>query len=279
MSITQIPQVLIIEADSSDRRYWRDIWAYRELFGILAWRDIAVRYKQAVIGVMWAVLRPLLTIVVFTLVFGRLASLPSNGSAPYALMVFAGLLPWSLFSSTLADASNSVVVNANLISKVYFPRAIVPLAAAVVAFVDFAINLGMLILLMVWFGVVPGWQVVLLPGFILLALVASLGPALMLSALNVKFRDFRHAVPFVIQFGLYASPVGFSSTVVPEQWRFWYSLNPMVGVIDGFRWCLLGDGPSPYWPGLLVSTIVIFILAAIGIRYFRRTEKTFADNI
>ena len=212
---------------------------------MLAWRDVAVRYKQTVIGAAWAIIRPFLTMVVFTVIFGKLANLPSEGTAPYAIMVFAGMLPWTFFSSALSDASNSMVGNANLISKVYFPRLIVPMAAVGVAFVDFAINFMMLVALMIWYQFVPGWQIVLLPAIRRLSrCFAGLGPGLWLTALNVKYRDVRYIIPFLVQLGLYVSPVGYSSSIVPEQWRLLYSLNPMVGVIDGFRWCLLGGQVS-----------------------------------
>ena len=269
----------MLEAGRADRNYWHDLWHYRELFAMLAWRDISVRYKQTVIGIAWAIVRPLLTMVVFTIIFGTLAKLPSDGAVPYALLVFAGMLPWFLFSSILSDASNSLISNANLISKVYFPRLIVPSAAGVVALVDFAINLVILFGLMVWYGLMPNWQIVFLPAFVLLAVLASLGPALLLTALNVKYRDFRFLIPFVVQFGLYVSPVGFSSAVVPDAWRFLYSLNPVVGVIDGFRWCLLGGESQLFVPGFLCSLVVVVIVLAIGIRHFRTTEKTFADLI
>jgi len=239
-------RVIILEPGRAERNYWRDLWHYRELFAILAWRDVSVRYKQTVIGVAWAVVRPFLTMIVFTVIFGRVAKLPSDGSAPYSVMVFAGMLPWFLFSSVLSEASASLIGNANLISKVYFPRLVVPSASAAVALVDFVVNLAMLALLMLWCGFLPGWRVVLLPVFVALAVLASLGPALWITALNVKYRDFRYIIPFIVQFGLYVSPVGFSSAVVPDKWRFWYSLNPVVGVIDGFRWCLLG-GQSPFY--------------------------------
>ena len=237
-------QEVIIEAGRAERHYWRDLWRYRELFRVLAWRDVAVRYKQTVIGAAWAVIRPFLTMVVFTVIFGKLANLPSEGTAPYAIMVFTGMLPWTFFSSALADTSNSLIGNANLISKVYFPRLIVPMAAIGVAFVDFAINFMILVALMIWYQFMPDWQFLLLPVFVALALVAGLGPGLWLTALNVKYRDFRYITPFLVQLGLYASPVGYSSSIIPEQWRLLYSLNPIVGVIDGFRWCMLG-GQSP----------------------------------
>ncbi|HUS97458.1 MAG TPA: ABC transporter permease [Hyphomicrobiaceae bacterium] len=271
--------VLVLEPGRADSHYWRDLWSYRELFAILAWRDVAVRYKQTVIGIAWAVVRPLLTMVVFTIVFGRLAGLPSEGSAPYAIMVFAGLLPWFLFSSILGEASNSLIGNVNLIGKVYFPRIIIPVASAAVALVDFAINLMILVILMTWYGYAPGWQILALPFFVALAVLVSLGPALLITALNVKYRDFRYIVPFIVQLGLYVSPVGFSSAVVPAAWRFWYSLNPVVGVIDGFRWCILGGESTLYWPGFLVSLGVVAAFLWWGFVYFRRTEKSFADLI
>jgi lipopolysaccharide transport system permease protein len=272
-------RILVLEAGRAESHYWRDLWHYRELFAILAWRDIAVRYKQTVIGVAWAVIRPLLTMVVFTVIFSRLAKLPSDGPTPYAVMVFAGMLPWFLFSSILSEASNSLIGNANLVGKVYFPRIIIPTSSAVVAMVDFAINLALLFGLMALFGFWPNWQIIFLPLFVLLAVLASLGPALLITALNVKYRDFRYIIPFLIQFGLYASPVGFSSAVVPEDWRFWYSLNPVVGVIDGFRWCLLGGESQIYVPGFLASLGVIAFMLWLGIFYFRRVERTFADLI
>jgi len=272
-------RLLILEAGRADRNYWSDLWHYRELFAILAWRDVSVRYKQTVIGIAWAIVRPLLTMVVFTIIFGNLAKLPSDGAVPYPVLVFAGMLPWFLFSSILAEASNSLVSNTNLISKVYFPRLIVPAAAGVVALIDFAINIVILFAVMAWFQFLPNWQIVFLPAFIVLAVLASLGPALFISALNVKYRDFRFIIPFIVQFGLYVSPVGFSSSVVPDEWRFWYSLNPVVGVIDGFRWCLLGGESQLYIPGFLASLAVVAFTMWIGIRFFRRTERTFADVI
>ncbi|MGB8363073.1 MAG: ABC transporter permease [Rhizomicrobium sp.] len=272
-------RVLVLEAGRAERHYWRDIWHYRELFAILAWRDVSVRYKQTVIGVAWAIVRPFLTMVVFTIVFGRLAKLPSDGSAPYPIMVFAGMLPWFLFSSILGDASNSLVANTNLVGKVYFPRIIIPSATAVVALVDFGVNLAMLAALMAWYHFMPSWRVVLLPVFVALAMLASLGPSLFITALNVKYRDFRYIIPFIVQFGLYVSPVGFSSAVVPEKWRLWYSLNPVVGAIDGFRWCLLGRNSPLDLTDFLSSLVMIAFFLWLGIAYFRRTERTFADLI
>jgi lipopolysaccharide transport system permease protein len=271
--------VLVLEPGRTDRHYWRDMWNYRELFAILAWRDVTVRYKQTVIGIAWALLRPFLTMVIFTIVFGRLAKLPSEGHTPYAIMVFAGMLPWTLFSTIVAEGSQSLVSNANLIGKVYFPRMIVPASSAVVALVEFAVNLALLFGLMLWYGFVPSWRIALLPIFLVVAVLASLGPALLITALNVKYRDFRHIIPFIVQLGLYISPVGFSSEVVPENWRLWYSLNPAVGVIDGFRWCLLGGESRIYAPGFLLSLGLVALFLWLGVAYFRRTERSFADLI
>lgn len=272
-------RIVILEAGRAERNYWRDLWHYRELFAILAWRDVSVRYKQTVIGVAWALIRPFLTMVVFTVIFGKIAKLPSDGDVPYPILVFAGMLPWFLFSGVLSEASNSLVGNANLISKVYFPRLVIPTASAVVALVDFMINFAMLALLMAWFGFLPGWQIVFLPAFIVFAVLASIGPALWITALNVKYRDFRYIIPFIVQFGLYVSPVGFSSAVVPQEWRLLYSLNPVVGVIDGFRWCLLGGQSQIYWPGFALSLCIVGFFLWFGIRYFRATERTFADMV
>jgi lipopolysaccharide transport system permease protein len=271
--------VIIIEAGRTERHYWLDLWRYRELFRVLAWRDLSVRYKQTVIGVLWALIRPFLTMLVFTVIFGRIAKLPTDGNAPYALLVFAGILPWTLFSTGLSEASNSLINNTSLISKVYFPRLIVPIATVVVAFVDFLISFCILILLIVWYWFLPDWRIIVLPIFVLLAFFASVGPALWITSLNVKYRDFRYVIPFIVQFGLYVSPVGFSSSVVPAQWRLLYSLNPMVGVIDGFRWCILRGQNELYLPGLLASGAVIAFFLWFGVRQFRKTEKSFADLI
>jgi lipopolysaccharide transport system permease protein len=271
--------LIIIEPGRQELNYWHDLWRYRELFYVLAWRDVAVRYKQTVIGVGWALIRPFLTMVIFTIVFGRIARLPSDGSAPYALMVFAGMLPWSFFSTGLSEASNSLITNSNLVSKIYFPRMIMPTATVVVAFVDFLISFAILVAMMGWYTFMPGWQIFFLPAFVVFAFVASLGPALWITALNVKYRDFRYVVPFIVQLGLYISPVGFSSQIVPEQWRLLYSLNPIVGVIDGFRWCILGGQSYVYLPGMAASAAVAAFLFWFGIRRFRSTEATFADLI
>jgi lipopolysaccharide transport system permease protein len=278
LAMPQFATEVIVEAGRRERHYWSDLWQYRELFRVLAWRDISVRYKQTVIGAAWAVIRPLLAMVVFTFVFGKLAKLPSQG-VPYGLLVFAGMLPWMLFSTALSDASTSLVANAHLISKVFFPRMIIPVAAAMVSLVDFAISLSILALLMLWYQYLPGPQILLLPVFIAMAFLASLGPALLITALNVKYRDFRYLVPFVVQLGLFISPVGFSSDVVPNDWRLVYSINPMVGVIDGFRWSILDAENQLYIPGLAVSLGMIGLFLVLGLRQFRKMEKTFADLI
>jgi lipopolysaccharide transport system permease protein len=271
--------LLILEPSRAEKHYWADLWRYRELFLILAWRDVAVRYKQTAIGLLWAILRPLLTLAALTVIFHRIARLPSDGEAPYPLMVFAALLPWSFFSSTLTEASNSLVVNANLISKVYFPRLIVPTATLLTELVDMGIGFLLLIGLMAFYQFAPSWNVLLLPLFVLLAVLASLGPSLLFASLNVKYRDFRYVIPFIVQFGLYISPVGFSSGVVPKEWRLLYSLNPMVGVIDGFRWAILGGNSRMDWPRFSLSVGVTLLLLWLGISLFRRTEKTFADLV
>ena len=273
------PRRLVLEAGRADRQYWYDLWRYRELFFILAWRDVAVRYKQTVIGIAWAFIRPFMTMVVFTVVFGKIAKLPTEGAAPYAVMVFAGLLPWTLFASVLGEASTSIVGSSNLISKVYFPRLIVPLSTVLVALIDFLVSLVILAGLMFWYGVVPGWQILLLPVFVMLALLCSIGPALWAAAVLVKYRDFRFIIPFVTQIGLYISPVGFSGKIVPEQWSLLYSLNPMVGIIDGFRWCILGGNSPIHGPGFALSIGITAVLLWWGIRSFRRTERAFADLI
>jgi len=279
---------LVIEPGRAERQYWRDLWRYRELFYFLAWRDILVRYKQTVIGIAWALVRPFLTMVVFTFVFSKVAKLPSIGDAPYPIMVFAALLPWQFFSNALSESSNSLIGNANLISKIYFPRMIVPAGSVITSLVDFLISAVFLVVLMLWFQYVPSWRIVWLPLLTLLAFAVALGPGLWLCALNVEYRDFRYIVPFIVQFGLYISPVGFSTATIPAtaqflgyEWnlRLIYSLNPMVGVIDGFRWAILGGESTIYLPGFLLSLVIAALLLLSGIWYFRKTEKTFADVI
>jgi len=270
--------VLIIEAGKSEKRYWADLWKYRELFYFLSWRDILVRYKQTVIGIAWSIIRPLLTMIVFTVIFGKIAKLPSGG-VPYPILIFTALLPWQFFANAVQESSNSLIGSANMISKIYFPRMIIPGSSVIVAFIDFLISSFILIILMFFYKFLPNWKIVFVPIFLLIALIVSLGIGLLLSALNVKYRDFRYVVPFIIQFGLYISPVGFSSDIVPEKWRLLYSINPMVGVIDGFRWAILGEKVKFYLPGFIVSIIFILILFILGFMYFRKTERTFADRI
>jgi lipopolysaccharide transport system permease protein len=274
---------LWLEAGRTEKHYWLDLWRYRELFIILAWRDVAIRYKQTAVGAAWALIQPFLTMVIMTVIFGKVAGLPSEGSAPYAIMVFAGMLPWQFFATALSTSSQSLVSNANLISKIYFPRLVIPASSVVVACVDFLISVLMLAVMMLWFRFLPSWRILTLPGLLFLALVASLGPGLIITALNVRFRDFRFVIPFLIQLGLYLCPVGFSSTAIREKFGdkifMIYSLNPMVGVIDGFRWAILGHNASIYLPGFFVSIGLALGLLIVGVWYFRKTERTFADVI
>jgi lipopolysaccharide transport system permease protein len=270
--------VLEIEAGKTERHYWIDLWRYRQLFYFLAWRDILVRYKQTVIGLAWALIRPLLTMIVFVFVFDKLAKLPSEG-VPYPILVFAALLPWQFFSNAFAEAANSLISNSNMISKIYFPRLVIPTSAVIVSFVDFLISGIILVGLMLWYGFAPDWRIITLPLFTVIAFAAAMGAGLWIAALNVKYRDFRYIIPFVVQIGLYVSPVGFSSSIVPENWRLLYSINPMVGVIDGFRWAILKGNIQLYWPGFLLSLTLVLVILITGIMYFRKTEKTFADVI
>lgn len=269
---------IVIEPKKSSGTFLKELWAYRELFYFLAWRDILVRYKQTIIGIAWALIRPLLTMIVFTIIFGKIAKLPSGG-APYPIMVFAAMLPWQFFATSFAEAGNSLIANANMISKVYFPRLVMPVSAVIVSFVDFLISFVILLILMLWYGFVPEVRIVMLPLFVLIAFAASMAGGLWIAALNVRYRDFRYIIPFIVQFGLYISPVGFTSSIVPEKWRLLYSLNPMVGVIDGFRWAILGGDYQLYWPGFILSLVLVVIILVTGIVYFRKTEKTFADVI
>lgn len=269
---------LIIEAGSTEKQYWRDLWRYRELFYFLAWRDLLVRYKQTVVGVSWSLIRPLLTVIVLTVVFGKLGKMPSGG-LPYPLLVFCGMLPWQFFSTAITESGNSLVVNSNLISKVYFPRLVIIVSSVITSSVDFLISGVFLVVLMIWYRFAPPAAVLFLPLLVLLAFGVSFGVGLWIAALMVEYRDFRFIVPFIVQFGLYISPVGFQSSVVPERFRLLYALNPMVGVIDGFRWSLLGAKNGIYWPGLAIAVIDVIVLVASGIWYFRKTEQTFADVI
>lgn len=275
---TGVTYAQVIEPGYAGRNSWSDIWRYRELFYFLSWRDILVRYKQTVVGVAWSVIRPLLAMTIFTIVFGRIAKLPS-GDAPYPIMVFAAMLPWQMFASALSGSSNSIVANSTLVSKVYFPRMIIPASAVVVSLVDFVISFVLIWVMMVVYRFVPSWKVIMLPAFLALAVCAAFGAGLWFSSLNVKYRDFQHIVPFIVQFGMYISPVGFTSAVIPEKWRLLYSLNPMVGVIDGFRWAILGGNTRLYLPGLMISIVLTSAMLGLGIRFFRRTERTFADVI
>ncbi len=269
---------ITIEAGKTEGQYWKDLWTYRELFYFLAWRDILVRYKQTAIGIIWALLRPLLTMVVFTIIFGKIANLPS-GDTPYPILVFAALLPWQFFSNAFSESGNSLIGNSHLISKVYFPRLVIPTSSVIVSFVDFIISGAILFALMIFYNYWPTWRILTLPLFILIAFTASMGMGLWIAAMNVKFRDFRYIVPFIVQFGLYISPVGFSSSVIPDKWRFIYSLNPMVGVIEGFRWAILEENTTFYLPGFGLSIVLVTIIFIYSLKFFRRTERTFADII
>ncbi|MEI6492005.1 MAG: ABC transporter permease [Verrucomicrobiota bacterium] len=274
---------LWIEAGQIEKHYWRDLWNYRELLFMLAWRDVAVRYKQTIAGAAWALLQPFLSMLIMTVIFSRVAGLPSVGSAPYAIMVFAGLLPWQFVSNALANAGQSVVINASMISKVYFPRVIVPAASVFVSVVDFLISFVILIGLMIWFKFVPTARILTLPLFAILAVVVAMGPGLLITALTVRFRDFRFITPFIVQFGMYASPVAYSSEVVRQKLGetgfLLYCLNPVVGVIDGFRWAILGDDARISVLGTCISLTVALLLLVIGLVYFRKTERSFADVI
>jgi lipopolysaccharide transport system permease protein len=273
----------VLEPRRAERRYWRDLWRYRELLYILAWRDVAVRYKQTAIGVIWALVQPLAQMLVMVIVFGKMAKLPSESNAPYALMVFAAMLPWQFFASAISAASMSIAGNANLVSKVYFPRMIIPAAAVATSLVDFLAAFAILIALMLWYGYPPGWRMLTLPAFMLLAMLAAFGPALLITALNTEYRDFRYVIPFIVQFGLYVSPVGFSSAVVRETFGeplfLLYSLNPLVGVIEGFRWAVLGGDAQLHVPVLAMSFVLSAGFLVLGAWYFRRLERTFADVV
>jgi homopolymeric O-antigen transport system permease protein len=270
---------LIIEAGRTERHYWKDLWRYRELFYVLSWRDITVKYKQTVIGIAWAVIRPILTMIVFTVIFGKVAKLPTEGNAPYAIMVYSAMLPWQFFANSVSESSNSLIGNANLITKVYFPRLIIPASTVVTNLVDFFISFIILLALMGYYQYPPTIGFLLLPAFLLVAFLTSFGIGLFLTSLNVKYRDFRYIIPFIVQFGLYVSPVGFSSSIIPEKYRLLYSLNPMVGVIDGFRWAILGGNATIYWPGFLISLSVTAFFVVIGLSLFRKMERSFADII
>jgi lipopolysaccharide transport system permease protein len=269
---------LVIEPGRSEKNYWNDLWRFRELFFFMAWRDILVRYKQTAIGLAWSVIRPVLTMIVFTVIFGRIAKLPSEG-VPYPILVYAAMLPWQLFATSFSDASSSLITNSNMLTKIYFPRLIIPVSTVIVNVVDFLISFLILGALMIWYHFVPGWRMLYLPFFLVLVFITSISAGLYVAALNVKYRDFKYIVPFVVQFGLYISPVGFSSNIIPEKWKLLYSLNPLVGIIDGFRWAILGGSNKIYLSGMCLSIAVIILLLFVSIRYFRKMEKTFADII
>ncbi len=275
--------LVVIEPGRTARHYWRDLWRFRELLYILAWRDVAVRYKQTAIGIAWALVQPLATMTILVIVFSKVAKLPTEGAAPYVLMVFAAMLPWQFFASALSSTSQSLIGNANLISKVYFPRMVIPIAAMITSLVDFLVSFSILLALMLWYRHVPDWRILTLPVFVALAFMAALGPGLLLTALNVEFRDFRYVVPFIVQLGLYISPVGFSSKVILDNFGenifLLYALNPMVGVIEGFRWAILGGEVQLHVPAFVLSTVLSAVLFWAGVRYFRRMEKSFADVI
>ena len=270
---------LIIEPNKSTSDFIYELLKYRELFFFLAWRDILVRYKQTVIGVAWSVIRPLLSMIIFTVIFGRVAKLPTEGTVPYPIMVFSALLPWQYFANAMQASAGSLLKASHMVSKIYFPRVILPTSAVLVSAVDFAISFGMLCVLMIIYRFLPSPYIILMPVFFIPATVTALGIGFWFSAIGVKYRDFNQIMPFMVQFGLYVSPVGFSSSIIPERWRLLYSLNPMVGVIDGFRWCIQGTEASLYPPAFVISIIMSVIVFWSGLRFFRKTEKLFADFI
>lgn len=268
----------VIRPDRSVTGYWRDLWCYRELLYFLSWRDILVRYKQTTVGIAWSVLRPILTMLVFTFIFAKVVGL-SSGNTPYPIFVFAAMLPWQFFANSLTESSNSLIENSNMVSKVYFPRLIIPMSSVFVNLVDLIVSFVVLILLMFWYGYLPSARFFALPVFLVLAITCALGPGILLAALNVKYRDFRYVIPFLVQFGLFISPVGFSTAAVPERWLPFYYLNPLVGVIDGFRWSILHEAVIPSITLFSLSVGVNVGLFVIGIVYFRRTERILADVI
>jgi lipopolysaccharide transport system permease protein len=255
----------------------KDLWTYRELLYFLTWRDVKVRYKQTILGIAWAVIQPLMVMIVFTIFFGTLAKVPSD-NLPYPVFTFCALLPWTLFARALGESSNSLVANSNLISKVYFPRLVIPISAIMAGFIDFIIAFVILLAMMAWYGIIPSPAILSLPFFILLAVATALAASLWLSALNVEYRDVRYTLPFLTQIWMFASPIAYPSSLVPEQWRTLYGLNPMAGVIEGFRWALLGKS-APDWGLLTASVMIVLILLITGLVYFKRMERTFADVI
>ncbi|HTA27464.1 MAG TPA: ABC transporter permease [Bacteroidia bacterium] len=275
---------IIIEPGGKQKNYWKDLWKFRGLFYYLAWRDVLVRYKQAVIGILWSVIKPLLTILIFAVV-GKLLHVSVPAGVPRVIFVCAAILPWQFFSTAFSESSNSLLANSNLLTKVYFPRLIVPASTIIVSLIDFCTSVVLMLIFMVYYKYIPGWNILLMPLFLLQATMMSMGAGIFIGALNVKYRDFKFIVPFMVQFGLYISPVAFSSDTVfnsqhiPQALKFIYSLNPMVGVIDGFRWCILGNGINLYLPGFIFSIVISILLLLSGIWYFRKVEKSFADVI
>lgn len=267
---------VIIEAGRASRDYWRNLWQQRELLYFLAWRDLLVRYKQTVVGATWVLIRPILTLLIFSVVFGKWAALPSGG-LPYPLLVFSGMLPWFFFAQSVSDCSNSLLSNSALVGKVYFPRLIVPLTSLLVCAVDYAVSCLLIIVLVAWTGVMPDWRILALPLLTLWVAALALGLGLWGAALTVKYRDFKHLIPFMLQLGIYISPVGYTAGIVPERWRLLYSMNPLVGIIDGFRWAILGKEFEAFTPGVLISLAFTGIVLVSGVVYFRRVEKTLVD--
>jgi lipopolysaccharide transport system permease protein len=274
---TRRPVVVVQPSKGFFRLNLRPVWEYRELLYFLVWRDIKVRYKQTAIGAIWAVLQPLLTMMIFALIFGRFAKIPSD-NVPYPIFAFAGLLPWTYFSQAISRSGMSLVGDANLIRKIYFPRLIIPMSAVVAPVIDFALSFLILIVMMVWYRVTPTWAALMLPLFLSLALLAALGTSLWLSALNVRYRDVGHAIPFLVQFWMYASPIVYPISIIPKAWRPFYNLNPMAGVAEGFRWGLLGK-QMPDLQGVAIGAAVVFVLLISGLIFFKRMERTFADVV
>ena len=272
-------QVLILEPNRIEKQYWKDLWRYRELFAILAWRDVAVRYKQTAFGVAWALIRPFLSMVVFTVIFGNLAGLPTDGDAPYAIMVFAAMLPWQFFASALGSVSGSLMNGVGLFSKVYFPRLIAPAASVITCLVDFALSFIILAILMIWYRYWPTWRLLTLPFWLLVVFCFSMGLGLLISTLMIRYRDLGFVVPFFVQIGQYISPVAYSTSIVPAKWQFIYGLNPMVGVIEGFRWAILGKSATVNSLSISLSLLMVVVLIVTGVLRFRAVEKTFVDVI
>lgn len=269
---------LIIKPNQNNKDYFKEILKFKDLLILLTWRDILVRYKQTVIGILWALIRPLLTMVVFTIVFGNIAKMPTESSAPYAILVYSALLPWQFFATGFSACANSLVSGGKMLSKIYFPRLVLPISSVLTSFVDFAVSFVILLGLMAFYQFIPSWNIMFLPLFVLLTFFTVISTGVLIAALNVEYRDFRYIIPFIVQFGLYISPVGFSSSIVPEKYQFIYSLNLMVGIIDGFRWCILVSDTLNV-QSILVSTVITTILLIISLRVFRNLERTFADKI